>query len=338
MRDENLPVRGAYIRFRRGQNLEILDILVRADIKQSLAMIDVITVLLFARQEHVKIAARLIRSQIACLRGIGAVDIQDDEFLVAGAAARNGIQLIFFFVNRIVPGSAQRVPPKMIGAFGNRVFRSQEQGLVVGSPFERRYALGSVGKRLASAQIFHVQGVLPVTGDVSGVRQKIRIVADLETAQAEERVPFRGLVAVQQHFFRRVHAAFAPALDGILLAFFGARIVKIAIAAGGHREVSLLDAAQHFRIQRLFKRLQTFGHRVGVGVLGLQILDHRRIGFVAQPKVVVDHSGSMPLFAVLNAVSDRWRVGRATQDDPAQAEDKYCSDFGAIAFHRTLLY
>jgi hypothetical protein len=46
----------------------------------------------------------------------------------------------------------------------------------------------------------------------------------------------------------------------------------------------------------------------------------------------------MPLFAVLNAVGNRGRVGRASQDDPAQAEDKYSSDFGTIAFHRTLLY
>src|ERR1700676_2957911 len=132
MRDEDFPVLGAGIGYRRGQDLEILSVLVAADVEQSFAMVDIVAMFLFARQEHLEVALRLIRGQVARLGGISAVDIQNDEFLVAGAGCKDGVQLVFFLVNRIVLGVAQRMPPEMIGAFGDRVFGGQKQGLVVG--------------------------------------------------------------------------------------------------------------------------------------------------------------------------------------------------------------
>ena len=66
----------------------------------------------------------------------------------------------------------------MIGAFGDGVFGGQEQGLVVGGPFERGHALGGVGKGLAGAEILHVKSVLAVAGDVGGIGQQVRVIAD----------------------------------------------------------------------------------------------------------------------------------------------------------------
>jgi hypothetical protein len=73
----------------------------------------------------------------------------------------------------------------MIGTLGDSVFSGQEQGLVVGRPFERGHALGGIGKGLTGAQILDVQGVLPVAGDVGSVRQQVRVVTDRECSQAE---------------------------------------------------------------------------------------------------------------------------------------------------------
>jgi len=75
-------------------------------------MIDIIAMFLFPRQEHMEVALRLIRGQVARLGGISAVDIQNNEFLVASAGGENGVQLVFFVVNRIVLGVAQRMPAK----------------------------------------------------------------------------------------------------------------------------------------------------------------------------------------------------------------------------------
>ncbi len=63
VRDEHFPVLGAGIGFGRGQDLEVLGVLVGADVEQPFAMIDVVAMLLFARQENVKFASWLIEAR-----------------------------------------------------------------------------------------------------------------------------------------------------------------------------------------------------------------------------------------------------------------------------------
>ena len=52
VRDEDLPVLRAGIALRRGHDLEILGVLVGANVEETFAMVDVVAVLLFARQKH----------------------------------------------------------------------------------------------------------------------------------------------------------------------------------------------------------------------------------------------------------------------------------------------
>jgi len=68
--------------------------------------------------------------------------------------------------------------------------------------------------------------------------------AHRKIADAEILVALRHGVAVQQDFFGRLERAVLAAVDGILLAFHGARVVKIIVTAGRHAQVGLFDAAR----------------------------------------------------------------------------------------------
>jgi len=83
LRDENLPILGGRIAFRRGHDGEVAAVFVGADIEEILAVIDVVAVFLFARQEDREMVLRMVGAQPAKLGGVLAVDPQQDVLLVA---------------------------------------------------------------------------------------------------------------------------------------------------------------------------------------------------------------------------------------------------------------
>ncbi len=85
----------------------------------------------------------------------------------------------------------------------------------------------------------------------------------------------------------RIHRALAAAVDGVLRALDGARVVVIAGVVVGVGLVGLLDVAQHLAIEGLLQVLRGGHPGFGVGVLGFEIGGDLLRVFVAQPGVVV---------------------------------------------------
>ena len=91
-------------------------------------------------------------------------------------------------------------------------------------------------------------------------------------ADAEVLFTLREPVAIQQNLFGTAISRL-PAIDGVLLPLFGARVVKILAAADGHALVRLFDAGHHLAVKLV---LQLFGgghHRRDIAVLVRQIFN-----------------------------------------------------------------
>lgn len=80
----------------------------------------------------------------------------------------------------------------------------------------------------------------------------------------------------------------AAAIDGVLAAFEGARVVFEAAKSVGDGEIGLQDAAEHFLVERFLERFGGFQVGGGVVVFGVEVGDDARVLFVAEPGVVVD--------------------------------------------------
>ncbi len=74
---------GGRIAFRRGHDGEIPAGLVGANVEEILAVIDVVAVFLFTRQEHREVALRMVSAQPAKLGGVLGRTPKKDKFLVA---------------------------------------------------------------------------------------------------------------------------------------------------------------------------------------------------------------------------------------------------------------
>ncbi len=99
---------------------------------------------------------------------------------------------------------------------------------------QRSDALGGIGKSLAAAEILHLQTVLPESAEIDCVSQKVLVVADQEGTHTDELVSLAQFVRVKQNLLRGLHAALAAALNGILLALLGPRVIKVVAAASGN--------------------------------------------------------------------------------------------------------
>ena len=172
-------------------------------------------------------------------------------------------------------------------AFGLLVFDGIEEGGVVVGPDERADALRCVGERFAGAQVFDVQRVLAETGVVDGVGEQVLVFGDVEAAERHEGMAFGELVAVEDDLFGSIHRSLATAVNGVLRAFDGARVVVVAGVVIGVGLVGLLDVAQHLAIEGLLEGLGGRHPGVGVGVFGFEVGGDLLGVFIAQPGVVV---------------------------------------------------
>ncbi len=192
------------------------------------------------------------------------------------------------------------------GAVEHRV----EQGRVIGGPFEPLRGLANLaGKQLSGLQILDRHREDFVAGVIDRVRQQLVIGTRSERTDLEVLLALGQKVAVEKNFLRRVKRAVLAAVNAILLAFFGAGVVKVFVALHRHGQIGLLDVRQHFRVEA---RLQILGmpqHGPRVGVLGFQIRDRIRIFAVPQPEIIV--RASVPVNGRLRRHNfrDRWLGG-----------------------------
>src|SRR6476620_5692495 len=95
------------------------------------------------------------------------------------------------------------------------------------------------------------------------------------------------VVAVKDDLFRRFHGALAAAVDRVLRAFDGARVVVVAGVVVGVGLVGFLYVAEHFAIESFLERLGWSHPSLGVGVLGFKVGGDLLGVLVAQPCVIV---------------------------------------------------
>ena len=98
-----------------------------------------------------------------------------------------------------------------------------------------------------------------------------------------------ALVAVDKHLpvlalgLRLAHG------NRVFVARLIARLIAIAVAHVRHRMFLLRNARHHLFVQGFAQRLLRFQHRIGVGVLRLQVVQHLAVCalVVAQPVIVI---------------------------------------------------
>src|SRR5947208_3047094 len=81
----------------------------------------------------------------------------------------------------------------------------------------------------------------------------------------------RARVLIENDVFSGVETALLAAIYWVRLPLFGAVVVPIAVVSVRHREVRLLDPAQHLPVQLLLQRFGVLHAGGRVGVLRLEI-------------------------------------------------------------------
>ena len=108
-------------------------------------------------------------------------------------------------------------------------------------------------------------------------------------------MPFSPQVAVEQQA-RLLFTELGARIDPVLLARLIAGLVAVAVLHIGYRLILLGDAGDHLFVKLFAQGLGRLEHCLGIGVLGLEIVQH--LGLlplvVTQPVVVVD--AGIPVF------------------------------------------
>ena len=162
-------------------------------------MVDVIFVGVFAGSITRNSACGLIGGQEADLAGGVAGDGEQKKGTAAGALDLDAKAFVDFFVEQVVGfGRVQRVAIEAVRALGGLVFDGVEERAIVGGPGGAGDALDALGKCVAGAQILDLQRVLAEAGGVERVGEKMIVVADVERAEAQERMAFGQSVQIEQ--------------------------------------------------------------------------------------------------------------------------------------------
>ena len=164
-----------------------------------------------------------------------------------------------------------------------------------------------VHEQLSRAHILDGQRILPKAGVVGNVGQQIPIVTDRESAEGHELLAFGQFVHIQHDLFRSIHTSLFAAVNRVLLASLGARIIKVIAVAIRHLDIRLLDAPQHFGVQLFLQPVRGLHHRVGIGVLRFEVGFHLRIAFLTQPEIVVNHGHTVDHGGSRDFLGHRWR-------------------------------
>ena len=107
-------------------------------------------------------------------------------------------------------------------------------------------------------------------------------------------MPGSHLWDVKEDFFAGGGIPLFAAVQGILLPLLVADVVPVPIVSGCQRFVLLLDARYEFFVNCVPEILGMLEHRLGVRILFSEVWNHRTIGAVVQPVVVV--GAFLPVF------------------------------------------
>ncbi len=177
---------------------------------------------------------------------------------------------------------ADPVPPDPVGPLGG-VGGGVEDGGAVAGPgqpeAERADPLRQPGAGVEVADP-ELEVLVPVR--VHEHRQAPVVGAHLQPAELEVLLPLRLRVLVEDHLLGGVEAPALARVDGIGLPFLRARVVEVVVPPHRHAEVGLLDPAEHLAVEPLAEGGGVRGHRVGVGVLRLEVADD--LGILAVPE------------------------------------------------------
>ncbi len=139
----------------------------------------------------------------------------------------------------------------------------------------------------ARPQILHAEHETLIAGVIHRVRQQSPVGAWLDHADFAEAVARGQGIDIEQHFLGRVGRPVPAAVHGVLPAGLGARVVEILAALLGHGAVLFLYPRLHLAEEHSLQFARLRHHRLGVGVLGFEIIEHKCIAPVAEPVVVV---------------------------------------------------
>ena len=262
---------------------------VGADVEAARAMIDLVLVILLARQDRSPGALDTIRGQIAMFRGGEGPRGAQDEGAAPRAPNSQTKQFVFFLPQERVVALAQAMSPQAVGALGI-VLGHVEEGGGVGRPRDGGHPLDAIGQQHASAEVLHVERVLAKAGGVDRVGEEVPVVRHRVHAQRDERQAGGEGIEVEGDLLGGGEGPGLAAVDRVLLALLRAREVEVAPAPVGDGLVVLFDARQHLPVEPLLEGLGGLHHRVGVGVLGVQVGVDLPVFLAAQPVVLVDQA------------------------------------------------
>ena len=282
------PVRGPGVRFGRPRDPEVGRVVVGIDQEKAVGGLHAVLDIGPARGDDAGLGRRRRGRDQAPLGGRKPVGRDEHVLAAARAEHRHVLEdvVLLEHLDVLRPGSFGHVPPHGVAAFG-RVGRQVEERAVVirpGGPVP--HARDRVGQP-TRAQVLHVQRILAERRGVLEIQEAAAVGTDVEAAQGVEALPLRQRVLIEDHVLGRVEAALLATIDRVRLPLFGAVVVPKTMVAVRHREVRLLDPAQHLAVQLLLQRLRVLHGGRRVGVLRLEVREHLRVLLVAEPEVVV---------------------------------------------------
>ncbi len=101
-------------------------------------------------------------------------------------------------------------------------------------------------------------------------------------------MPVRENVLVDDDFLGSFERPTLAAVDRVRTAGLGPCIVEVISLALRDREIRLLLASQHLLVKDLLHFFRVAHHGFCVGVLSLDVRQHLRVAWVAQPVIVID--------------------------------------------------
>ena len=161
--------------------------------------------------------------------------------------------------------------------------------VAAGAPFEIGDLADLLRHQRVRGEVHDENLVLAIAGPIDRVGESPAVVAHAVVADGNVGVGADHRVEIEQDFLGGSGGrGRAAAIDRILFVFLSARVVDETEIRHGRAGVVLLDAGDHFCVERRAEFLGRSEDRLSVGVLLLEIVHDGRVGFLAQPEVVVD--------------------------------------------------
>ncbi len=311
MRQPVGPVRGPGVGFGRPHDPEVGRVVVGVDQQEAGGGLHAVLDVRPARGDDARLGRRRGGRDHAPLGRREPVGRDEHVLTAARAEHRHVLQdvVLLEHLDVLRPRSPGHVPPHGVATF-RRVGRQVEERAVVVRPGGSvPHARDRVGQP-PRAQVFHVQRVLAERRGVLEIQEPAAVGTDVEAAQRVEPFPLRQRVLIEDHGFGRLEAALLATKDRVRLPLLGAVVVPIAVVAVRHREIGLLDPAEHLAVQLLLQRFGVLHAGRGVGVLCLEIRAHLGVLLLAQPEVVVLPHLAVQGIDLGNDAGDRRRLRR----------------------------